>query len=99
MKLKWIVICCGALLLLAGGARAAHVWDNPDAWASSAVSYAPNRGPLFSDKELSLDLFGSYIAPEGKFKDLFKTNIRHGDWGGGVGLNYFLTKYLGIGGD
>jgi hypothetical protein len=78
MKLKWIVICCAALLLLAGRARAAQ---------------------LFTEKELSLDLFGTYIAPEGKFKDLFKTNIRNGDWGGGVGFNYFLSKNVGIGGD
>ena len=44
-------------------------------------------------------MFGSYIAPERRIEDLFKTNIRHGDWGGGVGLNYFFTREIGIGGD
>src|SRR5262249_59918875 len=31
--------------------------------------------------------------------DLFKTNIRHGHWGGGVGLNYYILRYVGIGSD
>jgi len=54
---------------------------------------------LYTANELSLDLFGSYLAGQRKIEDLFKTNIRHGFWGGGVGLNYFLTRNIGVGGD
>jgi len=46
--------------------------------------------------ELSLDFFGSYLAGERRAEDLFKTNIRHGAWGGGVGVNYFsFAAYFG----
>lgn len=51
------------------------------------------------DNELSLDLFASYISNEHKIENLFHNTVRHGFWGGGVGLNYFFTRYLGIGGD
>ena len=30
---------------------------------------------------------------------MFETNIRDGRWGGGVGVNYFLTREIGFGFD
>lgn len=54
---------------------------------------------LYNPWEVSLDLFGSYINPERGFTHLFDTDIRHGSWGGGAGLNFFPTKYVGIGTD
>ena len=53
----------------------------------------------YTGNEVSLDLFGSYLAGQRKIEDIFKTNIRHGFWGGGVGLNYFFLRNLGIGAD
>jgi len=88
-----------AFLFSAGLASAAHVWEDPDAWWNSHWVYVADA-PKYTDNELSLDLFGSYSAPEKKFEDVAQTNIRHdGWWGGGVGLNYFFIKYLGIEGD
>ena len=57
--------------------------------------------PLFSANELSLDLSGSYIAPERGIEHLFETSIKHdrGTWGGDVGLNYFITQNIGVGAD
>jgi len=47
--------------------------------------------PCFKDTELQLDLFGTWVDT---------TAGNHSDgWGGGVGINYFFTRYLGIGGD
>jgi|ERR1043166_531521 hypothetical protein len=46
----------------------------------------------FPPHELSLDLFGTYAD-----RDKFGNSGDHG--GGGVGLNYFFTRYLGIGAD
>jgi hypothetical protein len=46
-----------------------------------------------------LDLSGSFIAPESKIENLFKTDIRHGTWGGDVGINYFFLRNVGIGAD
>jgi hypothetical protein len=43
----------------------------------------------FRSQEWSVDLFGTYTAPEnGKIND---------GWGGGGGINYFFTKYFGLG--
>jgi hypothetical protein len=41
----------------------------------------------FRDQEFQFDAFGAGI---------FAKNARPG-WGGGVGINYFFTKYIGIG--
>lgn len=92
MKIKSILAMSAALMLTAGLAHAAHMWEG-DYWSKDS------NAPLYNSQELSLDLFGSYINPEGRFNKLFETSIHHGVWGGGAGLNYFLTKNLGIGTD
>ena len=97
MKLKRIVTFSAVLMLTAGVARAVHVWEDAGAWGSTVFTYGGT--PLYTANELSLDLFGSYVAAERHFTDLFDTNIRHGTWGGGVGLNYFITREIGLGGD
>src|SRR5438034_2444547 len=78
MKLKRIMALSATLMLTAGIARAVHVWEDPGAWGSTVVTYGGT--PLYTPNELSLDLFGSYIAAERHFTDLFDTNIRHGTW-------------------
>ena len=47
--------------------------------------------PCFKDTELQLDLFGSYTDTEGGG---YTDGV-----GGGVGINYFFTRYIGIGAD
>jgi hypothetical protein len=74
-----------------------HVWTDPNAWWGSHWTASP--ADRYNANELTLDMFGSYLAGQRKIEDLFKTNIRHGSWGGGVGLNYFFTREIGIGGD
>ena len=98
MKIAKFVTVTSALLLTSCLAQAAHVWEDPSGWWDSHFSYDQTT-PLYTAQELSLDLFGSYLNPEGKFTDLFKTSMRHGFWGGGAGLNYFFTRELGIGTD
>lgn len=98
MRMKRLITIAAASLVSLSAARAAHVWSDPSGWWDSHFAYELNA-PKYTAQELSLDLFGSYINPEGKFSDLFDTNIRHGFWGGGVGLNYFLTRELGLGAD
>jgi hypothetical protein len=63
------------------------------------VVYETNAPPLYRAQEFSLDLFGSYINHEEKFSHAFHSDIRHGFFGGGVGLNYFFLRWFGIGGD
>jgi hypothetical protein len=91
-------LICGSLLL-SEGAYAQHLWENPGAWSTGHFSSGKSDAPKYSSNEISMDLFASYINPEGKFFDLFDTNIRRGFWGGGAGLNYFLTRNLGLGAD
>jgi len=74
-----------------------HVWTDPHAWWGSHWAY--NTGDRYTANELSLDMFGSYLAGQHKIEDVFHINIRHGIWGGGVGVNYFFTRNIGVGGD
>jgi hypothetical protein len=64
-------------------------------------TYVPPPEPeLFLAHEIHVDAFGTYTAPETKFSHLFQTDIRDdGVWGGGAGMNYFLTRHLGFGAD
>jgi hypothetical protein len=73
-----------------------HVWEDPGAWSSGVFVYDAAASPKYTANELSVDLFASYVAGERRLGDLFDTNIRHGQWGGGVGLNYFITREFGI---
>ena len=93
------IVCIGCALLFVAKANAQHVWEDPNGWLGNHFSYNKNNGPLYSSQEVSLDMFASYINPEGRFNDLFDTNIRQGFWGGGAGVNYFFTRELGIGAD
>jgi hypothetical protein len=98
MRLRTIAAVTMTLALTPTLSRAAHVWEDPSGWWSGHLTY-DQSAPLYNAQEVSLDLFGSYINPEQKFENLFHTNIRRGFWGGGAGLNYFLTRNLGLGTD
>jgi Outer membrane protein beta-barrel domain len=54
----------------------------------------PGKGitpePCFGETELQLDVFGAYHSSSGSFGD---------GWGGGLGVNYFFSRYLGLGVD
>jgi hypothetical protein len=79
---------------------AAHLWEDPEMWWNGLWVYEQNDDPKFNANEFSLELFGSYMAPEYGIEDLFDTNIRDdGFWGGGLGLSYFPCRHFGFGGD
>jgi len=100
MKIKNIMAVGAGLILLAGTAKAAHVWEDPNNWWAGHFAYDTANAPRYTRSEFSLDMFGSYVAPEEHITKIFKTDIRRdGDWGGGVGLNYFFTREIGIGGE
>src|SRR3954453_18331386 len=65
--------------------------DTSSTW-SDRWKYDKENHTKFMPNEGSIDLFGSYA-----------TRDRYGNgedgWGGGIGLNYFLTRYVGIGAD
>ena len=61
----------------------------------SKTQVAPDT-ECFRAHELQLDIFGQYSVGEGP--DRAGTFRDHG-WGGGVGVNYFLTRNFGLGVD
>lgn len=101
MKKSRVVTLALGLCLYAQAGHAqgtAHLWNDPNAWLGNHFSYRMSD-QMYTANEFSLDMFGSYTAAEEKFTHLAQKNIRDGTWGGGVGINYFLTREIGIGGD
>lgn len=98
MRMKTIMTVAATLLLTAGMARAQHIWEDSAGWWDAHFTSGKNA-PRYNAQEVSLDMFGSYINPEGKFDELFETDIHHGSWGGGAGVNYFCSRNLGLGAD
>ncbi|MFZ4482437.1 MAG: hypothetical protein ACOYOL_00475 [Chthoniobacterales bacterium] len=61
----------------------------------------PEDPCLFRDQEIQLDLFGLGQFYKGASDQFGGTSVRSFSgrpaWGGGVGLNYFFMKYVGVG--
>ncbi len=58
----------------------------------------PDR--LFSENELSLDLFGTGSVNQNTINNISGARVRHGGrLGAGAGLTYYATRYFGIGAD
>ena len=86
---------------MAATVQAAHLWQDPQSWAGDALTYDHQSVPLFSANELSLDLGASYTAGQRGVEHIFETSIKgsRGTWGGDIGLNYFITRVIGVGAD
>lgn len=73
-------------------------WADDKMESSHGLRY-DQSGP-YRANELSLDVFGTGSVGRYTIKHLSGRRIReHGELGAGLGLNYFFTPYLGIGGD
>lgn len=104
MKMNKFAAIAAAFGFSITAATAAHVWEDPSGWWDNHFYVSREKAPRFQANELTLDLFATYTAAERGIEDLFETNIRENknpmaEWGGGVGLNYFFTRSVGIGGD
>lgn len=69
----------------------------------TALAFAENEnvdGELFRANELSLDGFGSISVGQQTINHISGSHVRDdGRLGAGIGLNYFLTRNIGVGGD
>jgi len=100
MKIKAVIIAL-MLMIGAGGAIAqttttttrTTTWD----W-NERFSY-DSEGDRFRANEFSVDLFGSYLRGEAEDWDDVFDDTDGGRWGGGLGLNYFITRWFGVGAD
>jgi len=81
MKTALNLIAC---LGVAGSAFAGHEISGKD------KGYLPPAEPCFNDQEFQVDLFGSYTygVQRSEYGDGF---------GGGVAMNYFFHRYIGVG--
>lgn len=53
----------------------------------------------YDRNEFTIDFFAGYTLGESTIKHLNRRNVDRGNWGGGIGVNYFFTRYVGIGAD
>jgi hypothetical protein len=68
--------------------------------AADDASIRLDRSSLYRANEVSLDMFGTGSINEQTINHISGDRIDHnGRLGAGLGLNYFVTPYLGIGGD
>lgn len=59
---------------------------------------APAADELFRAREAQVDLFAAYATDQvSPLTTSISTLAQGGDWRGGVGLNYFLTRHVGAG--
>jgi hypothetical protein len=100
-RLNRIIAFTASLVLTATMAQAQQIGEDPGTGAGGVVTNYHKTVPLYSAHELSLDLAGSYIAGQRGIEHLFETSIKgaRGTWGGDVGLNYFITRNIGVGAD
>ncbi|HSH94593.1 MAG TPA: hypothetical protein VK968_10650 [Roseimicrobium sp.] len=68
--------------------------------AASSVFAAEATGELYRASEVSVDIFGSASVGEYTINNVSKAQVRNNTrLGAGMGVNYFITKNIGIGGD
>jgi hypothetical protein len=90
--MKKIAIPFIACLAIASSAFAGHEMKE-------AKQPVPTE-PCFKDQELQLDLFGSWVHVDDREHDHADyDHKRENGFGGGLGVNYFFQRYLGVGVD
>jgi hypothetical protein len=88
--MKQIAFPMIACLALASSALAGHE-------VKETKEYKTPEEPCFKDQELQLDVFGSWVDINDRGHHDGDHNGRKDGFGGGIGVNYFFTRYLGVG--
>ena len=81
-----------AFTIIAGLAVAGSVVAGPASAGKTDKKVVVPVEPCFKDQELQLDVFANYMH----FTHASSEHSRNGG-GGGLGLNYFFCRYIGIG--
>ena len=85
MSTKWMLAIAAVLMLAATAVRGQNFW-------SSRFEYEPTDPNAFMPYEFSLDLLGTYATRDRKGRS-------EDAWGLGAGINYFITRNIGVGAD
>jgi hypothetical protein len=84
-------------IIIAGAVRCVHAQDYT-APEQARTAPPPDDENLYHACELSVDGYGVAALHEYDFNN--GARARHDlRWGGGAGVNYFFTRFVGIGGD
>jgi len=96
-----LVITAGAILITSTSLRAQDTNNSSGTSpAMGAETRSNDRGELYRANELSLDAFGSGSLGKYSINHLTRQRVRHDtQLGAGLGINYFFTRYIGIGAD
>jgi hypothetical protein len=103
-----IVMAAGAILATGTSLRAADANGNLETTTPPPAAGANNSGPdkgvhddqneYYRCNELSLDGFGTGSLGGYTLNNLSNKRIRQNtEFGAGAGINYFITKYVGVG--
>jgi hypothetical protein len=92
MKKLTLSLCAVAALVSAAYAGPATVRSSGKEMQQAA---APATS-CFGDREWNFDLWGSYALTGNEYRDDRYLQADHA-FGGGLGVNYFFTRYLGVG--
>lgn len=84
-----------SLLAVAAFASTSIAGTQVYAPAKEVKEVIPVEG-CFLDQEFQIDIFGAYVVGEGPHHAGY---VRDHGWGGGIGLNYFFTRNIGVGVD
>src|SRR5882724_895306 len=87
--LKFYLAVAIGTTLIVGSARGQDATSNPS-----------GQEPFYRANEFSIDAFASGSLGKQYIDDISGDTLRHhGRLGAGLGGNYFITRYLGLGGD
>ena len=94
MKMKKLT----AVVVIAAFSLTAWAQDDSSTTTTTTTSSTPDQ--LFNANEVSMDLFGTVSVNQQTINHISGDRVRHnGRLGAGVGLTYYATRYIGIGGD
>ena len=100
--LKKLLSIAGGIVLAAGTLSAADVemkYDQKKDRPDTDDDVDRPVGMAYDRNEFSLDFFLGYTLGESTIERLNRKNLDHGDWGGGIGANFFFTRHIGVGAD
>jgi hypothetical protein len=83
-------------LLLSLGMIGSTFAGQPMVRSSKEYKQPAPEETCFNDREFQIDLFGAYLDGNGH---THAGPIRESGYGGGIGINYFFSRHIGIGVD
>ena len=87
-------------MAILGAMGAVNCANADDSTTATSQDNATPYYPFYRAQEFSIDAFGSGSLGEQTIDHISGDRVEHnGRLGAGAGLNYFFTRYIGIGGD